>query len=547
MECGIDFGTTFSSISYYSDMNKPKECCLSIAGSEFIPTAVYISDEGWYSIGKRAYVDYVKMSNTGRYYTNPKRWIGATAANKERYEIKLKPKFRIQQTRGSVYSIDLEGNGEGKQFSFITPVELTYLFCKALLYEVEEHTGKMVTGVTCTVPADYNSFKRSYLSVAFANIGCPLRAFINEPTAAALAGSLRYSGGNRLISVFDFGGGTFDVSFIGFTGRVATVIESVGDNYLGGRDVDAALLTLVESKLKAGYDRPVLEQLISEAKEALSNGIESFDLMIPTASGVSIVNVSQEDLKTASLPFVEKAFQLFYQALRRLGSPPVVIVLTGGSSALPLVREYADEVPQKLHVVFDKSFFRLSVAIGAKIYSDILTGKSDLRLIDALTHTLSDEIRGLTPKVVFPKGHAIPASSTLTFTVSDGDVPYGVFEGEEPVSFLNELTFKATHHRSGIQGNQSTARYEISLDGRISLTVDGKKLVNEMIPPSVREGIKRLKYKSAQEEYTKASLLNYSRQFNDIYGVTPAEGDIKTNTGPIKEFAIEENYSSWMD
>nr|QOE55611.1 HSP70-like protein [Closteroviridae sp.]UVT34985.1 HSP70-like protein [peony leafroll-associated virus]UXV25353.1 HSP70h [peony leafroll-associated virus] len=547
MECGIDFGTTFSSLAYFSDVGQAKQSCLTLAGSEFIPTSVYISDQGWYSIGRRAYSDYQRSPGGGRYYTNPKRYIGCTAANKYKYLVKLKPKFIVRNTARTGYSVDLEGSGGGK-YSFLTPVEITYLFCRALLAEAEMATGKVVTGVVCTVPADYNSFKRSYLSVAFSEIGCPLRAFINEPTAAALAGSAAAKDKKRMVSVFDFGGGTFDVSFVGFLGNVATVILSVGDNYLGGRDVDRALLRMMASRVTGEYDQSIAEQLISECKEKLSSAVESYDLLLPTTTGVNKVVVTSADLREASEPLIKKAYNLFNKAVEELGRPKVELILTGGSSALPLVEEMGRNNPNVVRVNFDRGFFRLSVALGAKIYSDILTGASDLRLVDSLTHTLSDEVGGMVPKVVFPKGHAVPTRTTLSFNVGRSKVPYGVMEGEQPVSFLNELTFIATHTRGTTSPGTSVAEYSISLDGRINVSVDGKQLTNEMTPPGISSRVKSLKYRSAKEDYVEVGLGSYAEQFKDLHGVSITPNNIRQNSGAVIEKGIEENFiARWTD
>lgn len=549
MECGIDFGTTFSTLAFFSELKKGGSNCLRLASSEFIPTAVFVSDEGWYSVGKRAYSDYI-TKKPGKYYTNPKRWIGCTAGNMHMYREKLRPEYRVRGSSSSKYTVELEGSGAGK-YSYLTPVDLTYLFCKALLIEAESFTGKTVTGVVCTVPADYNSYKRSYLSSAFGKIGCPLRAFINEPTAAALAGSENSGTVNPLLAVFDFGGGTFDVSFIRFYNGVGVVLTSEGDNYLGGRDVDKKLLNIVRSRVQGSYDAATVETLISEAKEKLSTHGGYYDMPIPTSLGVETVKVTMQDLTAASEELVSRAFSIFRKAWKTLGSPLITIVLTGGSSALPLVLSTARSEKGVVKVVFEESYFRLSVALGAKLYSDILAGKSDLRLIDSLSHSLCDEIGGMVPSLIFPKGHCIPAQSSSTFTVSGNVVEYGVFEGEAPTTWLNELTFKAKSKNNSItQGRRSeTATTKITLDGRISMSVNGVELVNEMVPPEPSAKVTALRYRMAREDYVEGSITAYVNQFEDIYGVRLSKEDIVNNEGAVLAKGIEENYlkGTWTD
>nr|WKL05913.1 HSP70-like protein [Lingue ampelovirus 1] len=535
MEVGIDFGTTFSTICY-SNVREGRSACLEVAGSVYIPTEIFISSEGWYNIGNRAKTSYLS-GESGDYYANPKRWIGANSINKHLYINRLNPTHSVDND--GKYSVYMGGTG-GKRCSITT---LVALFIRAMMIEVETLTGNKIIGVVCSVPANYNSFKRSYLAVALGALKVPLRALINEPTAAALYGVACASSSASSFGIFDFGGGTFDVSFVCRRGLLLGVVGSEGDNYLGGRDIDKAMFRTLRSRLKGTISDSKLAIYASGIKEVVADFGESQHLL-KTDSGVESVTYDRKDLDNDSRPFVERAIKLFEKGFKEVGSKNIVVVLTGGSSALPLVREMCQTIKGVSEVVFYNDTFRASVALGCKVYSDILKGDADVRLVDALSQSLSDELNLFHSSVVFPKGCAIPNKRSATYTVSTSLVPYGIFEGECLNTYQNEMTFKSIDNRGTSSRGNTTVEYNLSVDGRLSLVVDGRVQVNELVPPPPDASVLALTYSKASEKYLKRAATDYAEGLKILTSESVSVDDVIDNTGVVKSKEIEENFES---
>nr|QSE37545.1 HSP70-like protein [Citrus associated ampelovirus 1] len=512
MEVGIDFGTTYSTVCYDSN---GVSGCLPIAGSVFVPTVVFIPEgKTEYYIGNVAHERATSLK--GRLYVNLKRWVGATKQNINVFRRKLKNEHDVQ-VHGD-YDVRIGGIGEGTD-RCIRVTTLIFLFLKALITEVESAVNKRVDGFVCSVPADYNSFKRGYLAVAAEKLQRNVRALVNEPTSAALFSMARSDLKGDVVSVFDFGGGTFDVSILVRVADIYCVMYSIGDNYLGGRDVDRAIIEVVYNKLNGMVDRTDLLTSIQGIKEDISSRPELEDHLVQSGGRIYGFKLTHEELAEISLPFIQRAISLFTCGLKTLGNPSTVVVLTGGSSSLPGVDGLLGQIPCVTDIYFSNRDYRISVAAGAKVYSDILCGGSSMRLIDTLTHSLSDELSHFTPKLIFPKGCVVPNKVSIDFGVSGSSIPYGVMEGESNISWLNEMTFKGIHSRRSSARKSDKATYAISIDGRLSLSVDGDTVENIMKASEVEDEYESFQYQDGLQESYDRYLKDYTSDISELYDI----------------------------
>lgn len=505
MEVGIDFGTTFSTIAY-SDVTKGEQSCLSLSGSVFIPTELFIYPDGSYSIGYRARTAYL-AGEAGGLFVNPKRWVGANKRNMAKFVRSLRPDHVVSEDGSFSVKLGDLGNRTSERLPVLVVIAL---FISAMIKELEDYTSSKVRGVVCSVPAKYNSYKRSYLKTALESLGIPLRALVNEPTAAVIFGIGAMTGEDGLYGVFDFGGGTFDVSYALKYKNIIGIIGSEGDNYLGGRDIDKAILKTVKARLRGVADESKLSIIVSGIKEDLSSDVSKDSFFVSTNIGLETIRYGIADLNEDCLPYVSRAINIFIEGARKLSFANMSVVLTGGSSALPLVQSMVRDLSFTKSVIFDKSYFRASVALGAKVYSDVLSGKSEIRLIDCLSQSLSDEYPLMRGQVIFPKGSVIPNVHKSSVTGS-GNVPFGVFEGEAPITWKNEMTYKSAYNNTS--GGSMSVVYELSIDGLLSVTVNGSKLVNVYTLPALTKEQLSYRYSLSKDKYDKVA----DKLYLDIY------------------------------
>nr|ATG84352.1 HSP70-like protein [Grapevine leafroll-associated virus 3]WNK15231.1 MAG: hsp70-like protein [Grapevine leafroll-associated virus 3] len=536
MEVGIDFGTTFSTICFSPTGIRG---CTPVAGSVYVETQIFVpSGSTTYLIGKAAGKAY-REGVEGRLYVNPKRWVGVTKDNIERFVEKLRPTYTVKIDSGG--ALLMGGLGSGPDV-LLRVVDVICLFLRALILECERQTSNTVAAAVVTVPADYNSFKRSFVVEALKGLGIPVRGVVNEPTAAALYSLAKSKVEDLLLAVFDFGGGTFDVSFVKKKGNILCVIFSVGDNFLGGRDIDRAIVEVIKQKIKGKVSDAKLGIFVSSMKEDLSNNSAITQHLIPVEGGAEVVDLTSDELNAIVAPFSARAINVFKSGLENFYPDPAIAVMTGGSSALAKVREDVAMLPQISKVIFDGADFRCSVACGAKVYCDILAGNSGLRLVDTLTNTLTDEIGDFQPVVIFPKGSPIPCTYTHRYTVSGGDVVYGIFEGENNRAFLNEPTFRGTSKRRGEPKETDVAQFNLSTDGTVSVVVNGEEVKNEYLVPGTTNVLETLVYKSGREDLEDKAIPEYLTTLNVLHNKAFTRRNLNNKDKEFLSLEIEKNF-----
>nr|QWK51501.1 HSP70h [Manihot esculenta associated ampelovirus 2]QWQ59705.1 HSP70h [Manihot esculenta associated ampelovirus 2] len=500
MEVGIDFGTTFSTLCFSA--GRGVDGCVSEAGSIYIPTIVGIRPDGSYCIGRGALLEPNILL-----YRDIKRWFGCNKHNVRQYRAKLQPSYAVVPRDWDVSIGPVNGN----QAALRPVTELAALFIKGLCELAVQLTGIAVTRSVISVPADYNSYKRSYVYEAATFIGVGVQAVVNEPTAAGLSAFTTISRSEtKYILVYDFGGGTFDASLLVVGSGYVCVVDSRGDNYLGGRDIDAQIADTLSRQLK--LPTSALDEFSMEAVKLAANksaSITTHQILLKSGE-VKSVNFSRSDLLELCRPFVSRTIRILTSLLDKCAVASVVAVLVGGSSVLPGVRDSVAMLPAIKTVVFSQETFRAAVAIGAALYAQSFSTTARYRLIDAVSASLSDERRPMRAELIIPKSHPIPTQLRIPFTMPKHDTAFVLHEGERSAIQWNERSFSASIRMSvfkpGVEYDQTIT---IGEDGRISVTMGNTMLENVVRVPKLNSAVLSAKFESTEMKLLKPEVSDY--------------------------------------
>jgi len=331
-----------------------------------------------------------------------------------------------------------------------TPEEISAFILKKIKKDAEAFLGEPVEKAIITVPAYFNDAQRQATKNAGAIAGLEVVRLLNEPTAAALAYGLDKSDQDLRILVFDFGGGTLDVTIMEFGGGVFQVISTAGDTHLGGRDMDRALLEYVleEFQKETGIDlrqdhtamvrlREAVEKAKIELSSTLSTDISLPFIAMKNGSPVHLqMTLTRAKLEQLVMPIVERTRGPIEQALRDAGMKPSdidKIILIGGPTRMPIVQRFVEEY-------FGKQVERgvdpmEAVAIGAALQAGIVEGtvEKDIVLVDVTPLPLGVETFGGLVHVLIPRNTPIPVKKSEIFTtVADNQtqVEVHVVQGE---------------------------------------------------------------------------------------------------------------------
>lgn len=370
----------------------------------------------------------------------------------------------------------------GKDF---TPPEISAFILTKLKEAAEAYLGAKLKKAVITVPAYFNDSQRQATKDAGTIAGLEVLRIINEPTASALSYGLDKEG-DRKVAVFDFGGGTFDISIL-HIGKVdgesvIEVLSTNGDTHLGGDNIDQLIIDWLvdEFKRETGIDLSkdpmALQRLKVEAEKAkceLSSSLET-EINLPfvtaDASGPKhlLKKLTRARLEEMSKPIIERCRQPVLQALEDAKLSPKEIdevLLVGGSTRMPLVQRFVKEMfgrePSK-EVNPDEA-----VALGAAIQGAVLAGeKKDILLIDVTPLSLGIETLGGVMTVLIPRNTAIPTRKSEIFTTASDNqtnVEVHVLQGERPMAADNRTL--ARFQLAGIPpAPRGVPKIEVSFD-----------------------------------------------------------------------------------
>ena len=437
---GIDLGTTNSLVAYVHPETRQPVAINDLGRGSIVPSVVHFPADGAEPVVGNEAREFL-LTDPQRTIYSVKRLLGKSYRDLGQHATRLGYKVIDDNSEGLV-KIRVEDR-------FFSPIELSADILQELRARAEHALKTPVNRAVITVPAYFNDSQRQATRDAGRLAGLEVLRIVNEPTAAALAYGIGLDPDEeKTVAVYDLGGGTFDISILRIQQGIFEVLSTNGDTYLGGDDLDRAVVdhwTATFGLSEAFQTNPHLQQQLRLAAEMAKKYLSQHDdfttHLTDEAGQNTTVTLTRTQFDDLIRPLVDRTITACRQALAdaKLATTLDAVLLVGGSTRVPLVYEAVSEFfgqPANNSLNPDEV-----VALGAAIQADILAGnRRDVLLLDVTPLTLGIETLGGLLDPIIPRNSKIPTKAGRQYTTSvDGQVnlKIAVYQGERDLVSQN--------------------------------------------------------------------------------------------------------------